>query len=105
MKKLFIEVGKMNDPYYIKYYIWRFLGALANVEEQHFKDKSISLQGMSLVMADWHIKQVIQEHSLEKRVSKKFKRFDNMFTPSLCKHVGDMPKRAYDTKYYIPMTF
>ena len=43
-------------------------------------------------MEDHHIKIVIQEHCLEKRVTKDFKRFDNMFTSSLYKDVGQMPE-------------
>jgi hypothetical protein len=47
---------------------------------------------MSLTMAYHHIKIVIQEHCLAKKVTKDFKRFDNMFISYLCKDVGQMPE-------------
>jgi hypothetical protein len=100
-----IESRKFSDPAYIKYYIRSFLGALPYVVEQYFKDKNITLEGMSLAMVDHHIKIIIQEHCMEKGVTKYFKRYDNIFTSSLCKDVGHIPEwgcgahnRAHDSK-------
>jgi hypothetical protein len=73
-----------------QHYVISFPSALIDAVEQYFKDNNITLEGMSLEMVDHHIKIVIQEHCLEKRVTKYFKRFDNMFTSYLFKDVGQM---------------
>jgi hypothetical protein len=66
MQKLIIELGKFVDPAYIKYYVRTFPRALLDSLEQYFKDKNVTLEGMSLEMADHHIKIVIQEYCLAK---------------------------------------
>jgi hypothetical protein len=95
MQKLIIQSGSMNNPAYIKYYIRSFLGALPDAIKKYLIDKNINLEGMYDAMVDKHIKRVIQEHCLEKRVSKDFKQFEHMFTPSLCRDIGKMPKWGY----------
>jgi len=65
------------------------------------------MEGMSLAMTGHDIKIVIQEHCLEKRVTKYFKRFDNMFTSSLCKDVVHIKKwgcRAHNQAHQFEKT-
>jgi len=91
MQRLLIESGHADDPSYLKYYLRSFPRAIPDSVEQFFKDKQISLRGMSLAQLHAYIIQVWQEHFLEKRVSKYFKRFDLVFTTSFCKNLAKMP--------------
>ena len=76
MNKLLLSAGKVGDLAYIKYYLRSFPGSVPDAVEQYFKDHNlpILLQGMSLAEMHSHILKVWQEHCLEKRVSKDFKR-------------------------------
>jgi len=91
IQRLLIESGHADDPSYLKYYLRSFPGAIPDSVEQFFKDKQLKLQGMSLAQLHAFIIQVWQEHCLEKRVSKDFKRFDSMFTGPFCKNLAKMP--------------
>jgi hypothetical protein len=52
---------------------------------------------MSLAMVECHTKTIIYERCLEKRktVRKDFATFENAFTPSFSKDVGDMFESGY----------
>jgi hypothetical protein len=51
--------------------------------------------GIYLEMTHEHIKIGIQAGCLEKRLNKDFKHFENMFTPYLCRDIGEIPKWGY----------
>jgi hypothetical protein len=59
------------------------------------KDKGLTTQGIPIVQVDNHILQWIQEHRLEKWVSRDFKRHDKMYIDSLCRKAGAMPNHGY----------
>ena len=55
-------------------------GAFPAAMNLYFKEKHIQLQGMSLAITHGHVKKVIEEHCLAKRVNKYFKEHENLFT-------------------------
>ena len=52
------------------------------------KDKQINYRGLSQAQLHSYILETWQEHFLEKRVSKDFKRHQSMYSPSFCKNVA-----------------
>ena len=52
---------------------------------------SYSYQDLSIAQLHQYIMDTWQEHCLSKRVEKDFKRHQDMFTPSFCKNVAQMP--------------
>ena len=91
MQKLLIQSGKATDPAYLKHYLRSFPGHVPDAVEQYLNDKNIDYKDISIAQLHHHILETWQEHCLEKRVSKDFKRHQNMFTPSFCKNVAQMP--------------
>ena len=92
MQRLLIYLGKAGDPAYIKHYLRSFLGHVPDAVEKYMKDKNINYKGLSLAQLHNHILETWQEHCLEKRVTKDFKRNQSMFSPSFCKNVAKLPE-------------
>ena len=95
MQKLLISSGKSGDPTYLKHYLRSFSGHVPDVVEQYMKDKHINYRSLSLAQLHSYILDTWQEHCLEKRVSKDFKRHQSMYSPSFCKNVAKMPDWGY----------
>ena len=91
MQKLLIYAGKANDSAYLKHYLRSFPGHVPDAVEKFMKDRKITYQGLSIAQLHAYIMETWQEHCLEKRVEKDFKRHQDMFTPSFCKNVAQMP--------------
>ena len=91
MQRLLISSRKLSDPAYLKHYIRSFPGHVPNAMEQFMKDKKINYKSLSLTQLHGYILETWQEHCLEKRVSKDFKRHQSMYSPSFCKNVSKMP--------------
>lgn len=91
MQKLLISSGNVDKPAYLKHYLGSFPGHIPDAVEQHLKEKSIPLSGLSLSQLHRSIMETWQEHCLEKRVVKDFKRHSSMFSPDFCKDVAKMP--------------
>ena len=91
MQKLLISSGNADKPAYLKHYLRSSLGHVPDVVEQHLKDKNIPLEGLSLAQLHGFIMETWQEHCLEKRVARDFKRHSSMFSPGFCKDVAKMP--------------
>ena len=101
MQKLLISFGNADKPAYLKHYLRSFLGHVPDAAEQHLKDKNIPLAGLSLAQLHGFIMETWQEHCLEKRVAKYFKRHSSMFSLGFCKDVasqiGDVVPTIEDT--------
>ena len=74
MQNLLVSSGKSSEVAYLKHYLRSFPGHVPDVVEQFLKDKRITLHGMSLAQLHAYILETWQEHCLERRVSKDFKR-------------------------------
>ena len=88
---MLIRAGKASDPTYLKHYLRSFPGHVQDAVEKYMKDKNLNYQNLSIAQLHHHIKETWQEHCLEKRIDKDFKRHQNMYTPSFCKKVAQMP--------------
>ena len=75
------------DPSYLKHCIRSMPSHVPHVVEHYLKDKKINYRGISLAELHNNILDTWQEHCLEKRVSKDFKRHQNMYSSYLCKNV------------------
>ena len=91
MQKLLISARKANDLAYLKHYLRSFPGHVPDAVEKFMKDKGYSYQDLSIAQLHQYIMDTWQEHCLSKRVEKDFKRHQDMFTPSFCKNVAQMP--------------
>ena len=88
MQNLLISAGKADDLAYLKHYLRSFPGHVPDAVEKYMKDKNINYRNLSLAQLHGHILETWQEHCMEKRVSKDFKRHQDMYTPSFCKNVA-----------------
>ena len=91
MQQLLISSGKSGDPAYLKHYLRSFPEHVPDAVEQYMKDKKINYRGLSLAQLHSYILETWQEHCLEKRVSKDFKRHQSMYSSSFCKNLAKMP--------------
>ena len=74
MQKLLIRAGKASDPAYLKHYLRSFPGHVPDAVEKYMKDKNLNYQNFSIAQLHHHIKETWQEHCMEKRIDKDFKR-------------------------------
>lgn len=88
MQNLLISSGKSGEPAYLKHYLRSFPSHFPDVVENFLKDKKINLRGISLAQLHAFIVKTWQEHCLEKRVSRDFKRHQSMYSHSFCKDVA-----------------
>ena len=87
---MLITIGNADKLAYLKYYLHNFLGHVLDAVEQLLKDKHIDFRGMSLAQLHAYILETWQEHCLERRVNKYFKRHQGMYSTSFCKDVERM---------------
>ena len=87
---MLISSGNADKPAYLKHYLRSIPGHVPNAVER-IKYKNILLSGLSLAQLHGFIMETCQEHCLEKRVGKDFKRHSSMFSPSFCEDVAKMP--------------
>lgn len=69
MHKWLIKGNAYGHPTFMKRYIQSLPGSLTEAMNLYFKEKNIQLTGMTLKMVEGHVKRVIQEHCLAKRVN------------------------------------
>ena len=91
MQTLLVSSDKFGEVAYLKHYLRSFPGHVRDAVEQFLKYKCITLHGMSLAQLHAYILETWQEHCLEHRVSKDFKRHHGMYSASFCKEVTCMP--------------
>jgi hypothetical protein len=79
MQNLLITSGNAKKPKFLKCYLRSFPSHILDAVENFLKEKKRNLKFLSLSQLHAHIIQVWEEHCLEKRVSKYFKRHSSMF--------------------------
>jgi len=88
MQDWLIRSNSYANTTYLKRYIHSMPNVLPTTIKKYFEDKHLSLSAMTLAMVHGHIKKVIEEHCLAKRVITDYKEYNKIFSNKIRTSVG-----------------